>query len=126
MDQRNNPFAQDGKEAFQEFGDDGLNDRQQFGNNEAILPGGVRGNNALNNNFGSNNFDAEDERASLVQPSGNPNMRQHDPTKANAAKVELPSTTIKDPTVANPTMPPFISKFPISDRISMNLFKCFG
>jgi len=33
--------------------------------------------------------------------------------------------TIADPTVANPMMPPFISKFPISDRISMSLFNCF-
>lgn len=73
MDQGDNPFPQDGR-GFQDFGDDGFNDRQPFGNNEVILPGGMR-NNALNNNFGSNNLDAEDERASLVQQSGNPNMR---------------------------------------------------
>ena len=126
MDQGENPFAQNARGGFQEFGDDGLNDRQPFGNNEVILPGGTRGNNPLNKNFGSNNFDAEDERTSLVQQSGNPNMRQHDPNKPIGTKVELPTTSIKDPTVANPTMPPYISKFPISDRISMNLFKCFG
>ena len=126
MDQGENPFAQNARGGFQEFGDDGLNDRQPFGNNEVILPGGTRGNNPLNKNFGSNNFDAEDERTSLVQQSGNPNMRQHDPNKPVGTKVELPTTSIKDPTVANPTMPPYISKFPISDRISMNLFKCFG
>lgn len=81
MDQGDNPFAQDGR-GFQEFGEDGLNDRQPFGNNDVILPGGMR-NNGLNNNFGSNNMDAEDERASLVHQSGNPNMRPLDPSKGN-------------------------------------------
>ena len=79
MDKRDNPFPQDGK-AFTDL-DDGLNDRQPFGNFEVILPGGLRNNPVNNNNFGSNHFDAEDERASLVQPAGNPNMRQHDPAK---------------------------------------------
>jgi hypothetical protein len=79
-----------------------------------------------NNNFGSNNMDGEDERASLVKQPGNPNMRLSDPSRGNGQKVEIPTTSIKDMTVANPTMPPFISKFPLSDRISLNLFKCFG
>ena len=77
MEDHRNEFADSGS-GFPKFGqldmdNDDVNDRQPFGNNQVIMPGGVRNNNP----FASNGFDAEPEegeRASLVQqPSMNVN-----------------------------------------------------
>ena len=53
------------------------------------------------------------------------NMGAAPQSKGEGQKVDVTIKTIGDPTVANPTLPPFVSKFPLSDRISMNLFRCF-
>ena len=128
MEEHRNAFD-DSNSGFPKFGNfdndhDDVNDRLPFGSNPVIMPGGVRGNNNIRD---SNGFDAdpdEGERASLVQQPSNKMTAPQ--SKGEGQKVDVTIKTIADPTVANPNLPPFISKFPISDRIfSMSLFNCF-
>ncbi len=69
MEDRRKEFEDSGS-GFPKFGqlemdNEDVNDRMPFGNNQVIMPGGVRNDNP----FGSNGFDAEPdegERSSLV------------------------------------------------------------
>jgi hypothetical protein len=67
----------------------------------------------------------EDERLSLVNNAAAKLTNGPSDPNALKQKVDVTLSTIRDPSVPNLSLPPFNSKFPLSDRFSKSIFGCF-